>query len=67
MNFKNSKCDYIIYGDININLLMSNYNKSIATYVQILESNGCHLLLTEQQDTLCVANPHYQTILVSSK
>ena len=45
MNFENSKCDYIICGDININLLMSNFNKNIATYVQMLKSNGSHSLI----------------------
>ena len=45
MNFENSKCGYIICGDININLLMSNSNKNISTYIQMLKSNGCHSLI----------------------
>ena len=41
LNFKNAKCEYIICGDININLLSSSSNKRVATYIETLLSNEC--------------------------
>ena len=41
LNFENAKCEYIICGDININLLSSR----VATYIETLLSNGCNSLI----------------------
>ena len=45
LNFENAKCEYIICGDININLLSSSSNKRVATYIETLLSNGCNSLI----------------------
>ena len=45
LNFENEKCEYIICGDININLLSSSSNKRVATYIETLLSNGCNSLI----------------------
>ena len=45
LNFENAKCEYIICGDININLLSSSSNKRVATYIKTLMSNVCNSLI----------------------
>ena len=45
LNFEKAKCEFIICGDININLLSSSFNKRVVTYIETLLSNGCNSLI----------------------
>ena len=43
ISFEDKKCEYVIIGDININLMMSDSNPKICHYIRSLESVGCNM------------------------
>ena len=44
-NINSSKCNYLIVGDMNINLMKYNLASDVTTYVNALNSVGCNICI----------------------